>query len=364
MPPHTMKRSFPVIALIFLLSSCGTPSDPYDSVSFDQVGSPWQFQTDPEVAGYLPKKLEEVGTYAQTLSTDAIVVIVDGQVLWEYGDTTRLSYLASVRKSILAMLYGNYVANGSIKLNSTIADLGMDDIGGLLPIEKRAAVKDLISARSGVYHPASNPGDNLAEAPARGSKQPGSYYLYSNWDFNAAGAVFEQLTARNIYDALTTDLAQPLGFEHWNRDLHKKTGDTSRSMYQAYHMVLSTRDMARIGELMLQEGNWQGVQLIPKDWVKTIISVITPNQEMNPEYIRSSEFGFGYMWWVWDGEQLTCPFEGAYTARGAYGQYITVLPKLNMVVAHKTVPRDQTSWNEYRGILTRLVASQKVRICS
>ncbi len=252
--------------------------------------------------------------------------------MWEYGDTTRLSYIASVRKSILAMLYGNYVANGTINLNSTLADLGMDDVQGLLPIEKRAEVKDLLAARSGVYHPASNPGGNLSDAPARGSQEPGSYYLYSNWDFNAAGAVFEQLTGNNIYDALSTDLAGPLGFEHWNRSLHRKSGDTSRSVNQAYHMVLSTRDMARIGELMLQEGNWRGVQLVPRDWVKTIISVTTPSEKMNPEYNRNGEFGFGYMWWVWDGERVDCPFEGAYTARGAYGQYITVIPKLNMVV--------------------------------
>jgi hypothetical protein len=53
--------------------------------------------------------------------------------------------------------------------------------------------------------------------------------------------------------------------------------------------------MAKLGELMMQEGNWQGVQLIPKDWVKTIISVATPSEEMNPEYLSRGEFGFGYM---------------------------------------------------------------------
>jgi CubicO group peptidase (beta-lactamase class C family) len=358
-----MKRYLQIIALIFLLPSCAL-LDPYRSVTYDQPGSPWQSQLDPEAVGYSLEKLAEVGAYVETLSTDAIVVITGGRVLWEYGDTTQLSYVASVRKSILAILYGNYVANGTIDLDLTLADLGMNDVQGLLPIEQLASVKDLIAARSGVYHPASNPGGNLAEAPARGSQEPGSYYLYSNWDFNAAGAVFEQLTGKNIYDALSTDLARPLGFEHWNRSIHRKNGDTSRSVNKAYHMVLSTRDMAKLGELMLQEGSWQGVQLVPKDWVKTIISVTTPSEEMNPEYLSYGEFGFGYMWWVWDGDRVDCLFEGGYTARGAYGQYITVIPKLDMVVAHKTVPRDRTSWKEYKGILTRLAASRKVPICS
>ena len=55
-------------------------------------------------------------------------------------------------------------------------------------------VEHLLSARSGVYHPASNGGDDLASAPPRGSQAPGAYYLYSNWDFNVAGAIFEQFS--------------------------------------------------------------------------------------------------------------------------------------------------------------------------
>jgi len=89
--------------------------------------------------------------------------VVGGRVLWEYGDVSRRSYLASVRKSILAMLYGKYVANGTIRLDKTLEELGMDDHRGLLPHEQQATIEHLISARSGIYHPAANPGDNTAE---------------------------------------------------------------------------------------------------------------------------------------------------------------------------------------------------------
>ena len=261
------------------------------------------------------------------------------------------------------MLYGNYVANGMIDLDLTLEDMGMDDVGGLLPIEMRATVRHLISARSGVYHEASNPGDNLDDAPTRGSQEPGTYYLYSNWDFNAAGAAFEQLTGRNIYDALGSDLAEPLGFQDWDRSIHRKSGDPSRSVYLAYHMVLSTRDMARLGELMLRDGRWEDEQVVPADWVRQIVSVVTPNSEMNPAGLRDGEFGYGHMWWVWDGDRVECEFEGAYTGRGAYGQYITVIPKADMVVAHKTVPEDQTGWDDFVGILTRLLDAKLVPVC-
>ena len=265
---------------------------------YDQVGTPWAFHDDPSHAGFVTEELVEVEQLADGFATDAIVVVVDGKVAWEYGDTTELSYLASVRKSVLAMLYGPYVTDGTIDLDLTIDELGMDEPSGLLPIEKRARVRHLLQARSGVYHPASNPGDNLDSAPERGSKEPGSYYLYSNWDFNAAGGAFELITGQNIYDAFGEKLAKPLGFEHWIRLIHIKNGDTDRSRYQAYHMVFSTRDMARLGELMLRDGNWHGEQILTKEWVDTIRALITPNQDMNPAEVRDSEFGYGYMWWI------------------------------------------------------------------
>ncbi|MDE2944238.1 MAG: serine hydrolase [Gemmatimonadota bacterium] len=320
-------------------------------------GASWERIADPAGAGFSAEALDAIHPYVEGINTSAVMAVVGGRVLFEHGPVDSLSYLASVRKSILAMLYGNYVEDGTIDLELTLEDLGMDDVQGLLPIEKRARVLDLVTARSGVYHPASNAGDNLADAPPRGSQEPGTYYLYSNWDFNASGAVFEQLTGRNIYDALETDLAVPLGFEDWDRSIHRKSGDATRSRNLAYHMVLSTRDMARIGYVMLRDGMWERERILPDGWAERIAGIVTPSEEMNPEGLRGGEFGYGYMWWVWDGAAVPEGFEGAYSGRGAYGQFITVIPSVGMVVAHKTVPDAQTPWSDYMGILTRLVAA-------
>ncbi len=329
----------------------------------DFTGEAWLYHDQPEAVGYESDQLSDLNKLADSMANDAIVVVVDGKVLWEYGDTTALSYLASVRKSLLAMLYGPYIESGAIDLNKTMEQIGLDDVGGLLPIERQATVRDLIAARSGVYHEASNAGDNLADAPERGSQQPGEYYLYSNWDFNAAGSSFEMLTEQSIYDAFGDKLAKPLGFQDWRRMIHIRNGDADRSEHLAYHFVLSTRDMAKIGELMLRDGVWQGEQVIEADWINRIRSVITPNSEMNPADVRDSEFGYGYMWWVWDGPKMTCEFEGAYSARGAYGQFITVLPKYDMVIAHKTYPDDRTSWEEYMSIVNGLLDAKQDSPC-
>ena len=216
-------------------------------------GVDWEYKTN----GFSPEIVREADAYVHTLDTTALMVVKNGRVAYQYGDVKRLSYLASARKSVLSMLYGSYVATGKIHLNATLKDLGMSDVGGLLPIEERAKVIDLITARSGVYHPAANAGDLLLIAPKRGSKEPGTYWLYSNWDFNAAGAVFERMTGKNIYDALRDDLANPIGMQDFDRERQQKSGDVTRSQYAAYHLVLSTRDMARLGLLMLRQGQWR-----------------------------------------------------------------------------------------------------------
>jgi CubicO group peptidase (beta-lactamase class C family) len=323
-------------------------------------GNEWETIANPEDVGYSAEILEKVHKYADAIETTGLVVVVGGRVLVQYGDVEQLSYLASVRKSILAMLYGNYVADGTIDLNWTLEDLGMDDVQGLLPIEKQATVEHLITARSGVYHPASNAGDNTADAPERGTQRPGQYLLYNNWDFNAAGAAFELMTGKNIYDALQSDLAEPIGMQDFDRERQRKSGNTERSQNQAYHMWLSTRDMARIGYLMLREGRWEDKQVIPVWWARRIVSVVTPVEEMNPPYLRYRGFGYGYMWWVWDGERVYPALAGGYSGRGAYGQYITVLPALDMVIAHKTAvpPARQTPWDEYYGIIRRLIQAR------
>ena len=268
--------------------------------------------------------------------TTGLVVVDRGRIVYRFGDIEELSYLASVRKSILAMLYGYWVENGTINLDTTLEALGIDDIGGLLPLEKQATIGHLVTARSGVFHPASYSGDDLAKAPPRGSQPPGTYMLYSNWDFNAAGFVFEQLTRRDIYDEIQAQLAVPLQFEDWDRAAQHKEGDLSVSKYPAYPIWLSTRDMARIGYLMLNEGAWNGRQLMSRDWLRRIVSVVTPLGQMNPVERRDGYFGYGYMWWVWDGPRAVGPFKGAYTAVGAVGQWITVFPSLDLVIAHKT----------------------------
>ncbi len=336
-------RRLVLLALTAALAAC-SPSSPSSGAtpaaqSPVYPGADWERVSDPAAAGWSRTGLDSVRATLSRMATTGMMVVEHGRVVFEYGDLTRQSYLASVRKSVLSMLYGIEIARGHVDTTKTLAQLGIDDLGGLLPSEKEATVQDLLSARSGVYHPASNAGDNLADAPPRGSQKHGTYQLYSNWDFNAVGAIFEQQTGRDIYDAVEADIARPIGMQDWRRDLQRKSGDTTASKFKAYHMWFSTRDMARIGYLMLRQGAWSGTQIVPANWVTKSTSAITPVSQMHPAATRRGRFGYGYLWWPFDGDWNTGPYEGAYSAIGAVGQYITVIPKLDLVIAHKTEPR-------------------------
>jgi CubicO group peptidase (beta-lactamase class C family) len=270
--------------------------------------------------------------------TSAMLVRRGGETLFSYGDLTQISYIASARKSLVSMLYGPAVARGTIRLDMTLAEMEFDDIGGLLPIERTATIRNLLMARSGVYHQAANEGDASALAPARGSVKPGSYFLYNNWDFNALGSIYERLTGRDFYKAFGEDIAGPIGLQDYRLADQAIRNDTHLSKYPARHLLLSTRDMAAIGQLMLRKGRWQGHQVISEGWVTSTTALSTPATEVG----RTSPFieglGYGWLWWVFDPTaDWVTPLRGAYTASGAFGQFITVVPSLDMVVTHKVV---------------------------
>lgn len=360
-------RDLRVVRLLVVLVLACLPIHAQVPVNSVFPGAAWDYvgQADLPAHGWSPDVLRKTTTFVRDESKTTGLVVVDrGRVVYRYGDIEELSYVASVRKSILSMLYGSWVENGTIKLDTTLGALNIDDIGGLLPIEKKATIGHVITARSGVYHPASYSGDDLAQAPPRGSQKPGAYMLYSNWDFNVAGAIFEQLTRRDIYDELQAQLAIPLQFEDWDRKAQHKEGNLTISKYPAYPIWISTRDMARIGYLMLHGGNWNGRQLISRDWARRIVSVVTPVHEMNPVRRRDGYYGYGYMWWVWDGPKAVGPFKGAYSAVGAVGQWITVFPSLNLVVAHKThnVYGRSTSAASWQRIIELLFEAKGVKM--
>jgi CubicO group peptidase (beta-lactamase class C family) len=211
-----------------------------------------------------------------------------------------------------------------------MAELGIDDNEpSLSTIEKTATVRQLLKARSGVYHPAlyESPGMK-ARRPPRYSHKPGTFWYYNNWDFNALGTIFRKLTQTDIFREFRRAIAEPIGME----DFRVSDGtyfEGPDSVHPAYPFRMTARDLARFGLLYLREGRWERKQIIPREWVK---ESITPYSD------AGESGGYGYMWWVAaNGEHLPGVDlgEGAFSARGFGGHFILVVPLYDMVIVHR-----------------------------
>lgn len=341
------EKAMNITKMVFLLAIISLQGCGIYKAQFE--GTPFEKHQTLEGTGFTRDRLDSLTNFLKNnLETTGMVVLHDGKVLYTYGDIEEVSYIASCRKSILSILYGKYVEKGTIDLNQTIGAIGINEDKGLLPIEKTATVNDIITSRSGVFYEPVNKGYDERNILERGSVQPGDYFVYNNWDFNVAGYILEKKSGKSVYQEIEEQLAIPLGFQDWNIKNQKKKHKKSKSRYPAYHVYISTRDMAKIGQLMLNEGKWHGNQLVPKDWIRKITTTFTPTDTVNKRYGRDAsspfQFSYGYMWWLIDNFNHHPDFEGAYSASGFGGQFITVIPKLNIVVAHKVKLPTVVKW--------------------
>jgi len=283
----------------------------------------------PEVSQWSAEALKQADDIAHSIGTDAYLVVHHGFIVHQYGPISQPMNLYSARKSVLSVLDGMGVDQKTVDLNKTLAELGIDDKSSLTEVEKTATVRQLLQARSGVYHPAAY---ETAEAkklrPSRGSHAPGSFWYYNNWDFNVLGAIYQKFTSKDVFSALNDELAQPLQFEDFDktRDTEFIYEDTTR--YPAYVMQLSARDLARLGLLMAREGNWKDRQIVSKQWVDESTSAYS---KVNPN------LGYGYLWWVrMNGAHIGQNIPArVFLATGNHGQRLIVNRQRDLVIVHR-----------------------------
>jgi len=320
-------------------------------------GKSWDKAVSPEALGWSADKLRVAREYAGTIKTAAVVIVVDGVVLDEWGEIAQRFNVHSIRKSFLSALYGIHVGEGQIQLDKTLGELGIDDNApGLTEVERRATVADLLKARSGVYHPALYETPAMAVSrPARGSYAPGTYWYYNNWDFNVLGTILERAVGRSLFEEFKARIADPLEMEDFRAEDGSYVSGPD-SVHRAYPFRMTARDMARFGLLYLREGAWKGRQIVPRAWVA----------ESTRSYSDIGQGGgYGYLWWVAPngGPHFTSAyFNGrVYSARGAGGHYIVVVPYLDLVVVHRvnTDIKDHEVTGSQFGHLMQLILDAK-----
>lgn len=279
--------------------------------------------------------LARVRALVAEVGATALVVSDGERVLLEVGDPAVPVHCRSIRKTLAGSMFGRAVLEGRLDLDATLDELRIDDSvpPPLTAFEKRARVRDLLTCRSGVYHPANHAGPDggVSGLPPRGSSKPGERFVYNNWDFNALGTILERALGRSLFDEFAETIAGASEMQDF--DLGKQRYATQRwSEHPTYAFHISTRDLARFGRLYLNQGRYRDRQVIPAKWAmqSTCAHAMTARGPGNvgPAY--------GYLWWVALRGQLfagTVLPDGSTAAYGAGSQFLLVIPKLDRVIA-------------------------------
>lgn len=314
--------ALPVLALA-VLAVLSTPLLAANPGSARVPGEHWQRYADPAEAGFDAERLEAARKTWEELPSSAFLVVSNGAVVADWGQTGRRFMCHSVRKSFLSALFGIYWDRGEIELNKTMADVGIDEAGeGLLDTEKQARILDLLKARSGVFHPAAYAG--RTDSRPRGSEGPGRYFAYNNWDFNTLAAVLEKETGATVFEAFDEHFGQPLQMEDWRVSDGYFHYELDKSVYPAYPFRMSARDAARFGLLFAREGQWGEKRILSRHWVRRSTALYSIDDEV---------FGYGFMWWI--AREPRFEGTGFAAALGVGNQMILALPDLDMVIVNR-----------------------------
>jgi CubicO group peptidase (beta-lactamase class C family) len=312
-----------ILVSLLLLPTNGYAEEHFPGTTWDHLPA--------ESGGWSAATLAKAQAWSKLIGSTAVMIVQHGLVVAEWGDTAAKTPLASVRKSLLSALIGIAVERHQIALNATLGDLGIDDNAPSLNAEeKTATVRDLLEARSGVYHPALCETPDMAEQrPARFSHKPGAFWHYNNWDFDALGSIYEHATGSSIYDAFQREIARPIGMEDYQPwDGKYVTG--AASVCACYTFAMSARDLARFALLYLNDGRWNDRQIVPAQWVK---------DSTQPYSQSGSGPGYGYLWWTGFLDSNIVPSvqlpPGTFFAAGYGGQFAFVIPADDLIVVNR-----------------------------
>jgi CubicO group peptidase (beta-lactamase class C family) len=299
------------------------------------------------VKTYIPQAWEKAGAYnSQTLpdsvtnqfaalQTVAFLVTKDGKLLHEhyaegYTDST-LSNSFSVAKSIVSLLIGIAIDEGKIRNTD-------QKVGEFIPQFSQGAgaqltIKNLLTMSSGINwdESYSSPfsvttqayyGDDLPALinDLEVVETPGKSFNYLSGNTQILAMIVEKATGLNVSDYAAAKLWQPLGAQqHALWSLDKENG-----LEKAYCCFNSTaRDFAKIGQLILNEGIWNGKQLISAQYLQ---QATQPASHLTDGSDKPVDF-YGYQFWIVNHKGMQIPY-----ARGILGQYIFIIPQKNAVV--------------------------------
>jgi CubicO group peptidase (beta-lactamase class C family) len=291
----------------------------------------WKYAA-PEEMGVDSSKLQEmvddINSKPDTIQTDSVLIIKNGYIIFEEyfndydAETPHIIY--SCTKSVVSTIFGIAHENGAIPdLDTKLLDLFSDrNPVNVDAWKEEITLRDMLMMSAGFdardswlyeweklddLHEAPDAVDYVLSLPM--AFEPGSRFEYTNGVSHLLSCIITEKTGESAADYGQEYLFGPLGII-----LHKWDTDNLGRNWGYNRIYFTPRDMAKLGYLFLNMGEWDGEQIISSEWVR----------EATMHRIDANLFpGYGYQWWVG---------EGYYTAMGYMGQFIYVFPDQDMIV--------------------------------
>ena len=223
----------------------------------------------------------------------------------------------SMCKSITGMAIGMLIEEGKLKLNENIYDIFSDHMNAFSKIFRPViTVENLLTMTSGVTFNESgivSGNDWLGSfLNASVNGKPGTEFQYNSLNTYVLSAIVTKRTGETLTEYLTPRLFGPLGITKYYWETCPK-GITKGG----WGLFLCAEDMAKLGQLYLQKGKWNGQQLVSEYWIE--ISTARHPKTQNGTY------GYGYQLWM---EQRP----GSFEYNGMLGQNVIIYPDMDMVL--------------------------------
>lgn len=267
----------------------------------------------------------------------SFLVVKDGRLVFETylrrrEDQRHFNHIQSVTKTVTSLLFGIAVDRGDVPpLETRVGEMFDEESRGLGADKRGITLEHLLTMTSGltfdnevfsvemwVERP-ENPIRHILAKPLYA--QPGEQFYYRDADPQLVGYAMERFTGQTERELAEATLFRALGIENYYWD----SGPDGVQM-AAHGLHLMPRDLAKLGQLVLDRGVWQGERVVSEQWLNEATSA----HVLSEVTYRGNPVPYGYYWWI-------VPDVG-FAMWGHGGQFVVIVPEANLVLVQTAFP--------------------------
>jgi CubicO group peptidase (beta-lactamase class C family) len=303
----------------------------------------------PEQQGISSASILDFITKAEAgkIGLHSLMVIRNGNVVaegwWDPYKPNLNHTLNSLSKSFTSTGIGFAVSEGLISVEDKVTKFFPDDLpANPSPYLNDMRIKHLLTMTTGNEADTSGPMRRDNQVWTKGflscpvQRQPGTYFLYNSGATYMLSAIITKVSGKSLFDYLTPRLFKPLGISGIDWETSPQGINTG-----GWGLRIKTEDIAKLGMLYLQNGIWNGKQVLPASWAKEATAYKVPNSPMKGQDTSTSDWQQGYCYQFW-----RCRHD-FFRGDGAQGQYCLVSRDLNTVIAITSEVQDMQKTLNY-----------------